>query len=189
VRFEVDNEKENKTLKRKQEKEFNSFLKQFQLDGIKHNIEVRNGEPYLEILKYIKSNNIDLLLMGTTGKTGLSRLLMGSVTEKVTRELPCSFITTKSKDITDSYFESNLKSIESILNSARSSFKEKQYENALEKYTIALKQYPDSIPIILGLIEVNKALGNDGQVSHYQEYAQEVVKRVWGNEFLEKLGF
>ncbi|NJM14549.1 MAG: hypothetical protein HC896_03445 [Bacteroidales bacterium] len=43
---------------------------------------------------------------------------MGSVTEKVTRELPCSFITTKARDITSDYFESNLNAIQSILNLA-----------------------------------------------------------------------
>ncbi|MBN1117957.1 MAG: hypothetical protein JXA77_12165 [Bacteroidales bacterium] len=68
---------------------------------------------------------------------------MGSVTEKVSREMRCSFITTKAIDITDSYFESNLESVESILNSDKESFTKKNYESAIEKYTIALKQYPD----------------------------------------------
>jgi nucleotide-binding universal stress UspA family protein len=33
--------------------------------------------------------------MGTNGRTGLSGLIMGSVTQKVIREIPCSFITVK----------------------------------------------------------------------------------------------
>lgn len=188
-RFDVDSHTENTNLKAKQEKDFHSFLEQFNLVNVNHRIEIIEGEPFAEILQYIKKNNIDLLLMGTTGKTLLSRLLMGSVTEKVIRELPCSFITTKAKDITDGYFESNLISIESILNSAKLSYQEKDYEKALEKYSIALKQYPDSIPIILGLIETNQAIGNEGNVAQYKEYAKEVVRRIWGKEYLDKLGF
>jgi tetratricopeptide (TPR) repeat protein len=122
--------------------------------------------------------------MGTTGKTGLSRLLMGSVTEKVIRELPCNFITTKSKDITDNYFDSNLKSIESLINSAKKSLEGKDFERALEKYTIALKQYPDNLPIILGIIETYKAMGNVNKVNSYRDYAREVVKRIWGEKYL-----
>ncbi|MBN2349989.1 MAG: universal stress protein [Bacteroidales bacterium] len=189
TRFEVDNANENALRKTKQEEDFHNFLKQFNLAGIKHKVEIKEGEVSYEILDYIKSNNIDLLLMGTTGKTGLSRLLMGSVTEKVTREVPCSFITTKAQDITDNYFESNLSSIESIINSAKLSVKQKNYERALEKYGIALKQYPDNIPVIIGLIEINKLAGNDNQVKLFKEYAQEVVRRLWGEEYLDKFNF
>lgn len=185
-RFEVDNAAENRRLKATQENDFANFLDKFHLKDIKHRIEMREGNPDQEILQFIKENKIDLLLMGTTGKSNLSRILMGSTTEKVTREVPCNFITTKARDITDSFFESNLKSIESILNTARVLYKNKNYEKALEKYTMALKEYPDNIPVIMGLIETHKALGNDNKVTHFRSYAKEIVKRLWGDEYLEK---
>ncbi|MCG8702330.1 MAG: universal stress protein, partial [Bacteroidales bacterium] len=152
-RYETDNGQENKVLKAQQEKDFYAFLRKFNLSSVKHNTIVLEGSAHEEILSYIKENEVDLLLMGTTGKTVISRLLMGSVTEKVTRELPCSFITTKAKDIANDYFESNLRSIESILNAARSFYRQANYEKALEKYSVALKQYPDNIPVLKGLIE------------------------------------
>ena len=40
------------------------------------------GDPAQEILKAIDSENIDLVIMGTHGRKGLQRLLMGSVTER-----------------------------------------------------------------------------------------------------------
>jgi nucleotide-binding universal stress UspA family protein len=46
---------------------------------------VRAGPPYKAILDYVESYDIDLILMGTHGRTGLDRYLLGSVTEKVVR--------------------------------------------------------------------------------------------------------
>ena len=43
------------------------------------------GEPTIEINKYAEENGLDLIIMGTHGRTGLSHLLMGSVAEYVLR--------------------------------------------------------------------------------------------------------
>ncbi|MHC3437490.1 universal stress protein [Natrialbaceae archaeon A-gly3] len=47
--------------------------------------DVKVGTPDKEILEYSKTNNIDLIVMGTHGRTGIDRYLLGSVTEKVVR--------------------------------------------------------------------------------------------------------
>lgn len=44
-----------------------------------------SGPPHRGILNYIEANDIDLVVMGTHGRTGLRRYLLGSVTEKVVR--------------------------------------------------------------------------------------------------------
>jgi nucleotide-binding universal stress UspA family protein len=53
------------------------------------------GDPATEIGRYAADAGIDLLVMGTHGRTGLERLLMGSVAEKVMREAPCSVLVVK----------------------------------------------------------------------------------------------
>lgn len=78
--------------------EFNLFLKNFDLTDLYWKKEIQIGDPAVEILKALKKYKSDLLIIGTTGKSGLTRILMGSVTEKVIREVPCSFITLKSED-------------------------------------------------------------------------------------------
>lgn len=187
VRISIDIEEENKNLKNQKDKEFNRFLDDFDFGTVQYHKELLMGIPDIEINKAIKNRKSDLLLMGTTGKTVLSRLLMGSVTEKVTRELPCSFITTKAKDITDDYLESNLKGVESILNTANAYFLKHDYESAIEEFTIGLKQYPDNIPILLGLIDSYKAFGNNAKVAFYTEYKDEILRRTWGDNILNKL--
>jgi nucleotide-binding universal stress UspA family protein len=187
VRISLNIEEENKNLRNEKVKEFDRFLKEIDFKSVKFTKNLLMGMPDIEIFKAIKQQNADLLLMGTTGKNSLSKLLMGSITEKVTRVLPCSFITTKAKDITDGYLESNLKGIESILNPARNAFKKGDYELAIEKFTIGLKQYPDNIPILLELIDSYKALGNNTKVAFYSDYKNEVLKRIWGDHLLNKL--
>lgn len=46
---------------------------------------VKMGNPYSVILEYADDNDIDLIVMGTHGRTGVERYLIGSVTEKVVR--------------------------------------------------------------------------------------------------------
>src|SRR5437879_5741553 len=53
------------------------------------------GDPATEIVRYARDAGIDLIVMGTHGRTGLERLLMGSVTERVMREASCSVLVVK----------------------------------------------------------------------------------------------
>jgi nucleotide-binding universal stress UspA family protein len=53
------------------------------------------GEPAEEILRMAKDRGADLIVVGTHGRTGLGRLLMGSVAEKVMRRAPCLVLTVK----------------------------------------------------------------------------------------------
>jgi len=46
---------------------------------------VKTGAPHEAIIEYAEANSIDSIVMGTHGRTGLDRYLLGSVTEKVVR--------------------------------------------------------------------------------------------------------
>lgn len=48
-----------------------------------------SGHPGRVIVEVAKENDSDLIAMGTRGRTGLSRLVMGSVAEKVVRHVAC----------------------------------------------------------------------------------------------------
>jgi nucleotide-binding universal stress UspA family protein len=53
----------------------------------------QSDEPASEILRYATSANIDLIVMGTHGRTGLARVVLGSVAEAVVRAAPCPVLT------------------------------------------------------------------------------------------------
>jgi universal stress protein A len=54
---------------------------------------VREGVPFREVDNYAREMEIDLLVIGTHGRTGLSHLLLGSVAERVLRSAPCPVLT------------------------------------------------------------------------------------------------
>jgi nucleotide-binding universal stress UspA family protein len=56
---------------------------------------VEDGDPAAEILRVAREARCDLIVMGTHGRTGWSRFLMGSVAERVVREALCPVITFK----------------------------------------------------------------------------------------------
>ena len=58
------------------------------------------GDPATEIPRIAKEENVDLIVMGTHGRTGLSRLLMGSVAELVVRRAHCAVLTVRQPDST-----------------------------------------------------------------------------------------
>ncbi|TYL39045.1 universal stress protein [Natronococcus pandeyae] len=56
-----------------------------QFEGVETEGIVHVGEPYQVILAYADHADIDLVVMGTHGRRGVDRYLLGSVTEKVVR--------------------------------------------------------------------------------------------------------
>jgi len=70
-----------------------------QIRPVNDGIEVRHvlleGSPAEEIIRYATEQAMDLIVMGTHGRTGLERLLMGSVAEQVVRGAPCSVLVAK----------------------------------------------------------------------------------------------
>ena len=63
------------------------------IEGVPYCQEFIVGTPTDSLLSYAKDNDIDLIVMGTHGRTGLMRLLMGSIAEAVVRRAPCPVVT------------------------------------------------------------------------------------------------
>ncbi len=57
----------------------------------KYNVRglVKLGKPYTEIIEFAKSENVDLIVIGSHGHTGVEHLLFGSTAEKVIRKSTC----------------------------------------------------------------------------------------------------
>ena len=53
------------------------------------------GTPFVEIVHYARTQNVDLIVMGTHGRSGLAHALMGSVAEKVVRNASCPVLTVR----------------------------------------------------------------------------------------------
>jgi nucleotide-binding universal stress UspA family protein len=62
---------------------------------VKHAHLLLVGDPASEIVRLAEEEGVDLIVLGTHGRTGLSRLLMGSVAEQIVRRAPCPVLTFK----------------------------------------------------------------------------------------------
>jgi len=57
-------------------------------DGFKFEIVIKSGREDDEILDFAKQEKVDIIVMGTHGKTGIARVYFGSVAEKILRRSP-----------------------------------------------------------------------------------------------------
>ena len=62
--------------------------------------EVRTGNVARVVLEFAKEKAIDLIVMGTHGRTGLAHAVMGSVAERVVRLAPCPVLTLRAETVT-----------------------------------------------------------------------------------------
>ena len=74
-----------------------------QLDGLKMDAatdlnvvrKANHGSPFVEIVRYTKNNEMDLIVLGTHGWGVITHMLLGSVAEKVVRKAPCPVLTVR----------------------------------------------------------------------------------------------
>jgi nucleotide-binding universal stress UspA family protein len=62
-------------------------------EGIPHHSYVRHGQIWKNLAEIIAEQEVDLIVVGTHGRTGLGKLLLGSVAEDILRHAPCPVLT------------------------------------------------------------------------------------------------
>lgn len=87
----LDLPEEAKACRKRMQKLGQEFVPQHLLDRI----VICRGLPHLEIVKSAKRLKAGLIVIATHGRTGLSRLLMGSTAEHVVRQAPCPVLTVR----------------------------------------------------------------------------------------------
>ncbi len=160
-------------------KKFNKFLEEFNLIDVNYVKEIKGGEPAEEILKAIKNYESDLLLMGTTGKSGINKILMGSVTEKVIREVLCSFITLKNEDAITLELESKIQDIENHYATAQELYEKGFFEESINQFNICLDINYTHIPSLKGIAKVYEKLGDVDNANKYREMVKNVLDQMW----------
>jgi nucleotide-binding universal stress UspA family protein len=62
---------------------------------VSYDYRMLEGPPATMILKLAEQESVDMIVMSTHGRTGVPRLLMGSVAEEVVRKAPCLVLTAR----------------------------------------------------------------------------------------------
>jgi len=77
----------------------NDYLQRVTAAGLEGEITVVHGVPFHEIIELAKNQHVDLIIMGTHGRTGFQHVLLGSVAEKVVRMAPCPVLVARQPTI------------------------------------------------------------------------------------------
>jgi universal stress protein A len=85
------------TTKKEAEFSMNKLLDKLQRSKVKANGLLLKGAPHDQIVSAAKRRNADLIVIGTHGRTGLSKLFMGSVAGKVVSTASCPVLTVRGR--------------------------------------------------------------------------------------------
>jgi nucleotide-binding universal stress UspA family protein len=77
------------------EEKLEARAEQLRQSGIKTSWRVQAGAPHEEIVRTAEEEHADMIVMGTHGRSGLNRMVLGSVAERVIRLGPCPVLTVR----------------------------------------------------------------------------------------------
>jgi nucleotide-binding universal stress UspA family protein len=87
----------------KAKKQMEKFASESRFEGLKVRQKLRIGTPFHGMNAIITENKVDLVVMGTSGRTALEQMIIGSNTEKVVRHAHCPVLTVHNKPATKDF--------------------------------------------------------------------------------------
>lgn len=95
---EVGTERIREAMEEEGRRVVGEFEKRAESRGVTTVTDVRNGSPPRQIMDYAEENDADLIVMGTHGRTGVTRYVLGSVTERIVRMSDVPVLTVRKPD-------------------------------------------------------------------------------------------
>lgn len=86
-------------VKKRAAEELSRFIADYPHPGVEVTGRLEMGDPVQTICTFAQEAGHDLIVMGTHGRTGLSRVLAGSVAENVVRHSPIPVLTVRSREV------------------------------------------------------------------------------------------
>jgi nucleotide-binding universal stress UspA family protein len=178
-------ESKEKILVKRQQQQFNRFLRRFNFENLHWTKTIRRGKPHQEILRAIRDTKTDLLVMGSTGKTGFKRMIMGSTTEKVVREMPCSVITVKEEHIIRLSLEREVAEIEAHFRRGKELLRKEMTKEALPHFEECIRRDAHFVPAWEAMAQSYQRMGQEKEAKRIEEMVTYIRKHLWGNEMEE----
>ena len=138
----------------------NQFLADVDFEDVPWTQEIRKGRIDDEICTMAHQRHADLIVMGTTGLTGATRILMGSTTRRVLQQLPCSLLTVKDEDVLSADYEAAIEEIRWLMDQAQVAVEINDDELAVRKFDAVLRLNPFHIPALEGRAQACERLGD-----------------------------
>jgi nucleotide-binding universal stress UspA family protein len=140
---------------------------QERLKDLPHEVLVEDGEVQPTLLRLMAEKNIDLAVVATHGRTGLGRVLLGSVAEAVFRGAPCPVLTVGPHLVRDPQWVLKIKEVLYATDLTPAS-------DGAAKYAISLAQENQARLTILNVQPAPKA----GELVESEHYATATLRRL-----------
>jgi nucleotide-binding universal stress UspA family protein len=170
-------------------REFDKFLKKFDFEDVNWIKKMTRGKPHDEILRIARENSTDLLVMGSVGRTGVSRILIGGVARKVAQRMPCSIITVRSEDPIRLYIDAIVAKADanrcaskppgarcSRLEHGKELLEQGFPEEAMSHFQECIGEYDLCPNAWANLASAYKRLGNEEEAQKCEERAEQLEK-------------
>ncbi len=167
---------------REQLPQFEQFLAEFDLQDVTWNKTIRYGKPYQEILNAARETHSDLLVMGSVGKTGFSRILVGGVARRVAQEIPCSIVTVKSENAIRLRLDAEIAGIEANLKQGFELLEHGFPEEALDQFQQCSAKDMMYAPAWEGLAASYRRLAHGEKAESCTKRAESIVRHLWDKQ-------
>jgi nucleotide-binding universal stress UspA family protein len=161
-------------------KEFDEFLATVSFGEVEWERDLRHGIPHEQITATAQERGADLLVMGATGRTGLVRVLLGSVTRRVLRQLPCSLLLVKDQTVFEEQFLLDLDVIDRLAAEGRAKLLGGEPAEAAGRFRQAVALDPYHTPALDGLASACEQLGQADAARRYRDRAERLRGRAGG---------
>jgi len=158
-----------------EEKQVDTFLAEFDFTDVTLKRNLRVGARVSdEILAACAEQEPGLVIMGSVGRSGLARILLGSVAGSVARRAPCSVALVKAEDAVRVTLEQNITDVGSSYAEGQELLKQGFLEPALHRFEYCVQANEFFIAGWQAMAEVLERLGNTERAAE----CRETVKRV-----------
>ena len=159
--------------------QFDQFIKGFDFAGVEWDKEVHYGHPASEIVRLATDAKYDLVIMGSTGRSGLPRILLGSTAETVARRVPCSVLTVKREDVLSAKLEVEVDDINRLLAEGQELLDAGRYDEAISRFDQCLLKDPYLATAIDGEAAAYERLGQSEISAELHERATLIRRELW----------
>lgn len=157
--------------------EFDTLVRRTDFDDVPFITDVRRGVPHEQISAIAVDHKCDVIVMGATGRTGLARLLMGSVTRRVLRKLPCSVLVVHGEDVLiNTVSDDDLRNSQLLYAEGEALLKANDFEVAIRKFDQVLRRNPYFVEALEGRAIACDKLGYHERAANCRRHL-EVIRR------------
>lgn len=162
--------------------EFDIYLQGVAFGEVPWHKEVRIGNPSDQIIATAKELQAGLIVMGATGRTGIVRALVGSVTRNILRRLPCSILVVKSEDLIDEFTEEDAVLVQLLFAEGEALLGTGGFEPAVAKFDQVLSHNPFHDGALRKRADALEALGQTERADRCRRRADALLRAAQGKQ-------